>query len=144
MSSLDEQTFKGTERFLIQHQLGAGAFGTVYQAYDREKNTVVALKVLRQTDPNALYRFKKEFRALVDVTHPNLVALYELMSTGNIWFFTMELVKGVNFLTYVREGASPADLSSFESNGLAPTVPNEEDSNDRFEGAVETLKENIF
>src|SRR5262245_14919027 len=106
MVTLTQDDFKGTERFAIERRLGAGGFGVVYQAYDRERNTPVALKTLKpgliQHDGGALYRFKREFRALADITHPNLVSLYELMSEEGIWFFTMELVMGVNFLEYVR------------------------------------------
>lgn len=93
--------FKGSERFRIQRRLGAGGFGVVYEAHDRDTGAVVALKILRRGDAPSLYRFKREFRALADVTHPNLVALYELMGEGALWFFTMEMVEGVDFLQYV-------------------------------------------
>lgn len=93
--------FKGTTRFQLQRQLGSGGFGSVYQVFDQDRKTVVALKTLHQADAESLYRFKQEFRSLADMHHPNLVSLYELMSDGEQWFFTMELVNGVNFLEYV-------------------------------------------
>ncbi len=76
--------------------------GVVYAAFDRDKNTMVALKVLDRVDGDALLRFKREFRAVQDLAHPNVVALDELVESNGIWFFTMELVDGVDFSAYVR------------------------------------------
>ena len=96
--------FIGTERFRIRRRLGSGGMGVVYEAYDRDTDKVVALKALTRTEAVHISRFKNEFRSLADVSHPNLVSLYEFMSDGHYWFFTMELVHGVNFLEYVRPG----------------------------------------
>src|SRR2546427_3272984 len=96
--------FLGTERFRVRRRLGSGGMGVVYEAHDRDTDKVLALKALTRTEASHIYRFKKEFRALADVSHPNLVSLYELMSDGNSWFFTMELVRGVTFIEYVRPG----------------------------------------
>jgi serine/threonine protein kinase len=95
------EEFPGTERFQVRRGLGVGGFGAVYEVFDRSTGAILALKVLKRGDAPSLYRFKREFRALADVTHPNLVALYELVSEGGRWFFTMELVDGVDFLTHV-------------------------------------------
>ena len=97
-----ERGFAGTERFEIIARLGVGGFGVVYRALDRRHNRQVALKVLHQRDASALYRFKREFRALADFNHPNLVTLHELFSDGEQWFFTMELLDGDDFLSHVR------------------------------------------
>lgn len=99
--------FRGTERFRVQRCLGKGAFGLVYLADDLKRGGCVALKVLRRMDHGALYRFKQEFRSLADLQHPNLVKLHELMSDGEEWFFTMEMIEGVDFLQYVSAANLP-------------------------------------
>ncbi len=91
-------------RFTLERQLGAGAFGAVFEALDRERNAPVALKLMRRRDPQALLLFKQEFRSLTDLVHPNLVQFYELHSDGEQWFFTLELIRGRSFMEQVRAG----------------------------------------
>src|SRR5215471_7139070 len=105
-----EAEFSGTERFTVRRRLGAGAYGVVYEAFDRERESVVALKTLRPGNVEALYRLKREFRALADITHPNLATLYELLTDSDRWFFTMELIDGANFLQHVRRRGAPTPL----------------------------------
>ena len=98
MSSVDP-------RFELVNELGRGGMGIVYRARDRERGGEVALKALRQIEPTALLRLKREFRVMCDVRHPNLVRLGELVERDGGWFFTMELVDGVHFLEWA--GAAP-------------------------------------
>lgn len=94
--------FQGTDRFQVKDHLGSGTSGEVYCVYDSKLHSYVALKTLQRADPAAIYRFKTEFRALADVSHPNLAQLYELLLDGDRWFFTMELIEGYEFLEYCR------------------------------------------
>jgi hypothetical protein len=89
-------------RFEIRGTLGSGGVGVVYRAFDQARGSEVALKTLRRTGALDLYRFKREFRALADIVHPNLASLYELQTIGDEWFITMELVEGRSFIEHVR------------------------------------------
>ena len=117
---LPPDEFLGDRRFKVERCLGSGAFGTVYQAYDRQRRGLVALKMLTRVDATGLYRLKQEFRALADLSHPNLVSLYELLCEGGRWFISMELIAGLEFVQYVvqsppHDGGAGAALASIES-----------------------------
>ena len=86
-------------RYEVLDFLGRGGWGTVHRAYDSLRGEHVALKKLVNARPDAIARFKREFRTLADVSHPNLVALYELSQHESTWFFTMQWIR--------RGGLSP-------------------------------------
>ena len=101
--------FAPPERYRIVRRVGSGGAGVVYAAFDLERGQTVALKTLLRADPATVYRFKKEFRTLSDVAHPNLVSLYDLVVDAPYCFFTMELIDGVDFLKYVRPSPTLLD-----------------------------------
>lgn len=110
-------------RFRIVRRLGAGGMGVVYEAVDLERNVRVALKTLRATNAQSLYRFKVEFRALAEIVHPRLVPLFELIADGDRWFFTMELLDdGIDLLSYLRYAGNAR---------VDPTVAREHSGEDR-------------
>ncbi|HKR67058.1 MAG TPA: protein kinase, partial [Thermoanaerobaculia bacterium] len=122
-------------RFMIHRRIGAGGMGVVYEAFDRERGQIVALKKLLGTDATAIVRLKNEFRALADVVHPNLVRLYELIGEDDDWFFTMELVDGVDFLQFLRgRRSSVLDSTTENSATEKPTlIAHAHDSDRRFD-----------
>jgi serine/threonine protein kinase len=111
------------EGYEILDVLGSGGMGVVYRAKDRRRGVSVAVKTMRQTDAAALYRFKHEFRALLDVSHPNLVTLHELISDGRAWFIVMELVDGETFLNHVRGGIGLQGDARAGPPGLSDELP---------------------
>jgi serine/threonine protein kinase len=101
----------GSQRYVIERELGRGGMGVVYQAFDQERSARVALKALTHSDALNIYRLKNEFRQLSDLCHPNLVSLHELCCDGGQWFFTMELIDGVTFDQYVGTGPQGKQLA---------------------------------
>jgi tetratricopeptide (TPR) repeat protein len=88
--------------YRLVRELGRGGMGAVFEAVHLGRGHQVALKVLPAVNGDSLHRFKREFRALADVTHPNLVGLRTLESDGAQRFITLDLLDGCNFRSYVR------------------------------------------
>src|SRR5215213_2502943 len=90
-----------TERYRLTRRIGAGGMGVVYEAEDTERGQKVALKTIEERDVTKMYQLKREFRVLADLSHPNLVALYDLVVAADSCFFTMELLDGADLLTHL-------------------------------------------
>ncbi len=130
------QDFRGTTRFRIVRRLGAGGMGEVYEAHDRQRDLRVALKTIRQVTAASLLRFKSEFRAIHELEHPNLVRLGELLEEEGSWFFTMELVDGVDLLRYVGDTA-PRDLPESTISGRTTEIADRPGPGARFDDPPE-------
>jgi eukaryotic-like serine/threonine-protein kinase len=89
------------DRYQVVRRIGAGGMGVVYEVEDLDRSQKVALKTIASPDVEKIYRLKREFRALADLSHPNLVALYELVVADESCFFTMELLDGVDLMTHL-------------------------------------------
>jgi eukaryotic-like serine/threonine-protein kinase len=78
-------------------ELGRGAMGITYKAFDLELRCPVALKVIGERyvgDEGARRRFLREARAAASVRHPNVASVFHLGRTGGNYFYAMEFVEG--------------------------------------------------
>src|SRR5271157_2650307 len=92
-------------RYEILGVLGQGGMGAVYKARDRELDRLIALKVIRPelaTDPAILLRFKQELILSRNITHKNVVRIYDLGEAEGIRFISMEYVDGEDLRTILR------------------------------------------
>ena len=84
-------------RYEILQLLGEGGMGAVYKALDREVDRTVALKLIRPelaSNPTILARFKQELLTAHQVTHKNVIRIYDLSEADGVKFITMEYVEG--------------------------------------------------
>jgi eukaryotic-like serine/threonine-protein kinase len=110
-SDLNSQTLlrPGTvlgRRYEIQQILGEGGMGAVYRARDREVNRTVALKVIRPelTGNSAILdRFKQELVLSHQVTHKNVVRIYDMGDADAIKFITMEYIEGQDLRSLIAQ-----------------------------------------
>jgi tetratricopeptide (TPR) repeat protein len=78
-------------RYVVIDRLGEGGMGVVYAAFDPELNRKVALKLVTSGDQERILR---EAQALARLSHPNVVAIYDVGSVQERVFLAMELVEG--------------------------------------------------
>ena len=92
----------------IQAPLGAGGMGEVYKARDTKLDRDVAIKVLPSSlarDPAALARFEREAKAVAALSHPNILAVHDLGTSGETTYAVMELLEGESLRQRLADGA---------------------------------------
>jgi eukaryotic-like serine/threonine-protein kinase len=93
-------------RYEILQLLGEGGMGAVYKATDRALDRFVALKVIRPelaSNPAILARFKQELLLAHQVTHRNVIRIYDLGEADGVMFITMEFIEGRDLRSLIRE-----------------------------------------
>lgn len=93
--------------YQILEKIGEGGMGTVYRARDTGLDRDVAIKTLpsRLTASDEYKeRFLREARALAKVKHPNLVQIYSVSTTDDLYYFAMEYIKGDHLGRLARGG----------------------------------------
>ena len=93
-------------RYEILQLLGRGGMGAVYKARDKELDRVVALKLIRPDlarKPEMLRRFKQELILARQVTHKNVIRIFDLGESDGIKFITMDFVDGQDLRALLRE-----------------------------------------
>ena len=84
-------------RYKIESLIGSGGMANVYKAYDNTLNRVVALKVLKEEhreDLEFVRRFEREARAVLSLSHENIVRSYDVGEDGDISYIVLEYVEG--------------------------------------------------
>lgn len=93
-------------RYEILQMLGLGGMGAVYKARDTLLDRVVALKVIRPdlaADPNVVLRFKQEIILARQITHRNVVRVFDIGDADGVMFITMEFIEGVDLRSIVSQ-----------------------------------------
>ncbi|WNG34440.1 tetratricopeptide repeat protein [Archangium violaceum] len=98
------------DRYVVLDPLGQGGMGMVYAAYDSVLDRKVALKLLPRADSvegpevtSGRARLLREAQAMARLSHPNVVAVYDVYQHGTQVFMAMELVEGQTLLQWQRE-----------------------------------------
>jgi len=93
-------------KYELRREIGRGAMGVVFEAYDPMIKRVVALKTIRsdqlagEESATVIARFRREAQAAGRLSHPNIVPIYDFGEDGGVWFIAMEFVKGRELKEY--------------------------------------------
>jgi serine/threonine protein kinase len=102
-------------RYRLVAQQGSGGMAVIYKAIDQELGRTVAIKILRPSltsDPDFLKRFKNEARNVANLSHPNIVTVYDVGSDDNTHYIVMEFIDGSDLKKLIRKDTKiPVDVA---------------------------------
>lgn len=100
-------------RYTILSELGRGAMGVVYRAYDPNIGREVALKTIRldQQDPQMVERFRREAHTAGTLSHPNIVTIFDAGEDNGVFYIAMELLEGQTLHQLIEHGPLPVELA---------------------------------
>jgi serine/threonine protein kinase/WD40 repeat protein len=96
--------------YRVLEKIGAGGMGEVFRARDERLGRDVALKLIRPAssdNPDHLRRFEQEARAAAALSHPNILAIYDVGFEGTTPYIVSELLEGKDLRQRLREGPVP-------------------------------------
>ena len=102
------------DRYHVERLLGRGGMADVYLAFDTQRQTYVAIKLIREDladDADFIRRFSREAAALARLDHPNIVRFYAAEQDGVLNFIVMDYVSGSNLQRRISQAGGPLPLS---------------------------------
>ncbi len=94
------------QRYKILEKIGSGGMANVYKGEDQVLNRFVAIKILHEqfsNDESFIARFKQEAQSAANLTHPNIVNIFDWGTEGNSYYIIMEYLKGQNLKDYITD-----------------------------------------
>ena len=93
-------------RYEILERIGTGGMAVVYKAKCHRLNRLVAVKILKSDlaqDEDFRRRFNAESQAVAQLSHPNIVSVYDVSKGGDIEYIVMELIDGITLKQYMEK-----------------------------------------
>ena len=101
--------------------IGRGGMGAVYKARQKSLDRITALKILPPEigkDPDFAQRFTREAQAMAKLSHANIVAIHDFGQRGELFYFLMEFVDGLN----LRQVLNAGNISPAEALAIVPQI----------------------